>query len=79
MVGGAVGDALGYPVEFDSWTRICRRYGRQGITRYQLDRTGLALISDDTQMALFTAAGVLLGMTRGCDAYGAHRADLLAA
>ena len=65
MVGGAVGDALGYPVEFDSWTRICRRYGRQGITRYQLDRTGLALISDDTQMALFTAAGVLLGMTRG--------------
>lgn len=78
MVGGAVGDALGYPVEFDSWTRICRRYGDRGITRYEL-RRGVAEISDDTQMALFTAAGVLLGMTRGCDAYGAHRADLLAA
>ena len=64
MVGGAVGDALGYAVEFESYRSIARQYGEKGITRYRLDR-GLARISDDTQMSLFTAAGILLGMTRG--------------
>lgn len=66
MVGGAVGDALGYAIEFDSWNHIARKYGERGITRFELDRRGLACISDDTQMSLFTAAGILLGMTRGC-------------
>lgn len=66
MVGGAVGDALGYPVEFFSRQQILSRYGEPGITRYELDRNGLAEISDDTQMSLFTAAGCLLGMTRMC-------------
>ena len=65
IVGGAVGDALGYPVEFKNWESISGRYGDRGITRYKTDDRGLALISDDTQMSLFTAAGVLLGMTRG--------------
>ena len=64
MVGGAVGDALGYPVEFASWPQIQWKYGVSGIRSYQLDRRGLAPISDDTQMSLFTAAGLLLGMTR---------------
>lgn len=64
MVGGAVGDALGYAVEFDTYDTIVKKYGKGGIVRYQLDRHGLAEISDDTQMSLFTAAGVLLGMTR---------------
>lgn len=65
MVGGAVGDALGYPVEFMSYDAIVRKYGEKGITRFELDRRGVAEISDDTQMSLFTAAGILLGMTRG--------------
>ncbi len=65
IVGGAVGDALGYPVEFKTWPAIANRYGQRGITRFELDERGLAQISDDTQMSLFTAAGVLLGMTRG--------------
>ena len=64
MVGGAAGDALGYAVEFDSWNTIKSKYGQKGITRYQLDGHGMARISDDTQMSLFTAAGILLGMTR---------------
>lgn len=54
MVGGAVGDALGYSVEFQSYYSIIRRYGNPGITRYELDPNGKALISDDTQMSLFT-------------------------
>lgn len=64
MVGGAVGDALGYAVEFDSWPQIQWKYGVSGIRSFRLDKRGLAPISDDTQMSLFTASGILLGMTR---------------
>ena len=66
MIGGAAGDALGYAVEFDREGDIFRRYGAEGIQEYELDSyTGKALISDDTQMALFTANGILFGETRG--------------
>lgn len=65
LVGGAVGDALGYAVEFESWPSIRTMYGPKGITRYDLSPSGKALISDDTQMTLFTANGILVGMTRG--------------
>lgn len=65
LFGGAVGDALGYPVEFLSWGSIRSRYGEEGIQAYSLDRrTGLAVISDDTQMMLFTVCGLLQAQTR---------------
>ena len=64
LLGGAVGDALGYPVEFMREPEIFGRYGARGITRYEL-RDGKALISDDTQMTLFTAVGLLIRKTRG--------------
>lgn len=60
LVGGAAGDALGYAVEFKSYKQIVAMYGPQGITRYELNRKGLAEISDDTQMTLFTANGLLI-------------------
>ncbi len=63
MVGGAVGDALGYAVEFMSYRAIVARYGENGITRYKLNNQGVAEISDDTQMALFVANGLMLGDT----------------
>lgn len=59
LIGGAVGDALGYPVEFFSLDRIKAEYGEGGITRLAL-KDGNALVSDDTQMTLFTAEAVLL-------------------
>lgn len=66
LFGGAMGDALGYSIEFASESQIFSRYGKTGITSYDLDdRTGKALISDDTQMTLFTANGMLVGETRG--------------
>ena len=66
LIGGAAGDALGYPVEFYGVTDIYGDYGLHGITEYELDRhSGKALISDDTQMTLFTANGLLFGNTRG--------------
>ena len=65
MIGGAVGDALGYAVEFVGEDRIFKVFGDTGITKYELDVDSVkALISDDTQMALFTANGILTGKTR---------------
>ena len=65
LFGGAVGDALGYPVEFMREKEIFARYGEKGIQDYELElKSGKALISDDTQMTLFTANGVLIADTR---------------
>lgn len=64
LIGGAIGDALGYPVEFKSIQEIRRRYGESGITKYELNSKGIAEISDDTQMTLFTANGLLFGYSR---------------
>lgn len=63
LIGGAAGDALGYAVEFMSAGNISKCYGKNGIDHYKLDmETGKALVSDDTQMTLFTAAGILLAI-----------------
>lgn len=67
LIGGAAGDALGYPLEFGNWDQIRKRYGEKGLQSYVLDfEDGEAIISDDTQMTLFTANGILYGDTRGC-------------
>ena len=63
LLGGAVGDALGYPVEFKTENEIFSKYGPEGIQT--LEQAGdPAVITDDTQMTLFTANGLLYGMTR---------------
>ena len=65
LIGGAAGDALGYPVEFFSEQTLRDRCGDGGIRQYLLDPvSGMARISDDTQMTLFTANGLLVGDTR---------------
>lgn len=64
LIGGAVGDALGYTVEFFREKDIFSHYGEKGITEYEL-RNGTAIFSDDTQMTLFTANGLLLGAKNG--------------
>lgn len=64
LFGGAAGDALGYAVEFLSLPKIKELYGEHGITEYSL-KNGAALISDDTQMTLFTANGILVSDVMG--------------
>lgn len=66
LVGGAVGDALGYPVEFvNSFETIKAKYDDNGITEYDLsyewldDKQSKALVSDDTQMTLYTAEALI--------------------
>ena len=59
LLGGAIGDALGYPIEFNrSIDAIKNKYGKSGINRFEL-QDGKARISDDTQMTLFTANGLI--------------------
>ena len=66
-MAGAIGDALGYPVEFmSSIQEIRRNYGEKGITRLDTKQfwkydpaLAKAVVSDDTQMTLFTAMGML--------------------
>lgn len=61
LLGGAAGDALGYPIEFLMEDELFNQYGSHGIQSYELDPVrGKALISDDTQMTLFTANGILV-------------------
>lgn len=58
VLGGAIGDALGNPIEFDSLDTIRQLYGRHGLTRLE-SVNGAALITDDTQMTLFTIEGLI--------------------
>ena len=61
LVGGAVGDALGFRVEFMSLSEIRSQFGKKGITRYD-SRAGEAHFSDDTQMTLYTLEGMMNGV-----------------
>lgn len=64
LLGGAVGDALGAPVEFMNRGDILRAFGPNGITGYAPAYGGLGRITDDTQMTLFTAEGLLRAWVR---------------
>ena len=55
FLGGAFGDALGYPIEFLNLASIREEFGKSGRTSLG-DWGG---ISDDTQMTLFTAEGII--------------------
>lgn len=66
LLGGAVGDALGAPVEFMGYAEIARRFGAGGIRDYVPAYGRLGSITDDTQMTLFTAEGLLRAHVRDC-------------
>ncbi len=66
LLGGAVGDALGFPVEFRKESAIWEKYGPKGIqTLAQAGRP--ARISDDTQMTLFAANAIVYTRRQGGD------------
>jgi ADP-ribosylglycohydrolase len=65
LLGGAIGDALGWPVEFKWLNEIISKYGQDGITDLECSKSGKAEVTDDTQMTLFTAEGILRAETRG--------------
>lgn len=63
LLGGAIGDALGGPVEFWNAQRILEACGEGGVTEYLPMSDGrearYGLITDDTQMTLFTVEGMI--------------------
>ena len=71
LLGGAVGDALGAGVEFMSLDEIRGRYGPAGVTGYVPCYGRSGAITDDTQMTLFTAEGLLRARQHGEDVPGA--------
>jgi ADP-ribosylglycohydrolase len=64
LLGGAVGDALGAAVEFDSIDGIRARFGAAGIRDFSEAYRRLGAITDDTQMTLFTAEGLIRAYVR---------------
>jgi ADP-ribosylglycohydrolase len=59
LLGGAIGDALGASIEFMSIAEIREKYGPKGVTNYVEHPDGKGEFTDDTQMTLFTAEGLL--------------------
>lgn len=59
LLAGAAGDALGAAVEFMSTAQIDARFGAGGIRDYVRCYGRIGAITDDTQMTLFTAEGLL--------------------
>lgn len=53
LLGGALGDALGYPIEFEKISQMSQDHDFYKII-------GRLVVSDDTQMTLFTANALLL-------------------
>lgn len=52
LLAGALGDALGYEIEFDNWEKITGLYGQKGIQIEKYSKYPW-IVSDDTQMTLF--------------------------
>ena len=58
LLGGALGDSLGYAVEFDDISAIRAKFGPAGLQDFSaLD--GGSHFSDDTQLTLYTVDGLL--------------------
>lgn len=64
LLGGAIGDALGAPIEFLTTPQIRKRFGAHGVTNYVEHSDGKGQFTDDTQMTLFTAEALLRAQNR---------------
>jgi ADP-ribosyl-[dinitrogen reductase] hydrolase len=67
LLAGAAGDALGAPIEFRSFARIRQAYGERGLDRHVEAYGRIGAVTDDTQMTLFTAEGLLEALGRPID------------
>ncbi len=68
MVGLAIGDALGRPVEFyNSIKKIEKKFGSDGVVEFAADRHPPGTFTDDTQMSLAVARALLKAGHRSLD------------
>ncbi len=64
LIGGAVGDALGAPIDSMSMDQVRSNLGDQGLTDFTECYGRLGAITDNTQTALFTTEGLILSRVR---------------
>jgi ADP-ribosylglycohydrolase len=64
LLGGALGDALGAPIEFLSIAEIRARFGPEGVERPEAAYGRAGAITDDTQKTLFTVSGLIRAWVR---------------
>ena len=64
LLGGAICDAFGFEVEFKSLREIRQRFGQSGIETPVVHH-GKLIVSDDTQMTMFTLDGLLDSLKLG--------------
>jgi ADP-ribosylglycohydrolase len=64
LLGGAIGDALGAGIEFQSLAEIRTAYGPQGVVDYVPAYGRRGAVTDDTQMTLFTVEGLIRAQVR---------------
>jgi len=77
LLGGAIGDALGAGIEFESWDGIRRRFGPRGASGFVPAYGQAAAITDDTQMTLFTAEGLIRWLVAGRLRGAAHAPSIV--
>lgn len=65
LLGGAIGDAFGYEIEFERLPAIRKRFGPLGLQE-PVRHGGKLIVSDDTQMTLFTLEGLNRARSAGC-------------
>ncbi|NYT26421.1 ADP-ribosylglycohydrolase family protein, partial [Alcaligenaceae bacterium] len=63
LLGGALGDGFGSAVESDTLADIRQRFGPAGLRLPQYEH-GQLMVSDDTQVTLFTLEGLTRSMLR---------------
>ncbi len=64
LLGLAVGDAMGHPIDKKTWDEIVESYGPNGLLGYDL-MDGGAEVTSYTQFAAYACNGMLLGASRG--------------
>jgi ADP-ribosyl-[dinitrogen reductase] hydrolase len=72
LLGGAVGDALGASIEFSSLALIRAKHGPEGLQTMQFAYGRFGAFTDDTQMTLFTAEGLLDAIADGAVTMNAY-------
>jgi ADP-ribosylglycohydrolase len=64
LLGGAIGDALGAPIEGASLAEIRAEYGEDGLKEFSGTRVRKGAITDETQLTLLTAEALVQASVR---------------
>jgi ADP-ribosylglycohydrolase len=72
LLGGAIGDALGAGIEFDTLDKIRVDHGPDGVTGFVPAYGMRGAVTDDTQMTLFTVDGIIRAHVRQGSGGGWH-------